>query len=115
MAVRKVIQIGHPSLKTKNKTVRSFTSSQLKKLINDLKDTMYKTDLVGIAAPQIAENYLVFVTHPRNTKARKLFREDICRVYVNPKITYSSKEKIVIYENKDIEMTTTNNPILQNK
>ena len=98
MSVRKVIQVGHHLLKAKNKTSTSFNSSGLKKLIKDLKDTMYKTDLVGIAAPQIAENYLVFVTHPRNTKARKLFKEDICRVYVNPKITNFSEEKIVIYE-----------------
>ena len=98
MSVRKVIQAGHPSLKTKNKTLTSFNSPKLKKLIRNLKDTMYKTDLVGIAAPQIAENYMVFVTHPRNTKARKLFKEDICRAYVNPKITKFSKGKIVIYE-----------------
>ena len=39
MAVRKVIQIGHPSLKAKNKTIPDFNSSQLKKLIKDLKDT----------------------------------------------------------------------------
>lgn len=98
MSVRKVTQIGHPSLKAKNKIVRYLKSSVIKKLIKDLKDTMYKTDLVGIAAPQIAENYMVFVTHPRNTKTRKLFREDICRVYINPKITKLSKEEVVVYE-----------------
>lgn len=41
---------------------------------------------------------MLFITHPRNTKARKLFREDIFRVYINPKITNFSKEKIAIYE-----------------
>lgn len=98
MSVRKVIQIGHPSLKAKNRIIKDFKSSAITKLIKDLKDTMYKTDLVGIAAPQIAENYMVFVTHPRNTKTRKLFREDICRIYINPKIIKNSKEEIIVYE-----------------
>lgn len=98
MSARKVVQVGHPSLKAKNKIVRDFTSPDLKKLIKNLKDTMYRTGLIGIATPQIAENYMVFVTHPRNTKSRKLFREDIFRVYINPKITNFSKEGIVIYE-----------------
>lgn len=96
--IKKVIQTGHPSLKTKNKTIKNFTSPQVKKLIRDLKDTMYKIELVGIAAPQIAQNYMIFVTHPRNTRARKLFKEDICRVFINPKIVNLSKEGVVIYE-----------------
>jgi len=47
--------------------------------------------LVGIAAPQIGENYCVFVTHPRNTKTRNIGKEDIFRVYINPQITHFSK------------------------
>lgn len=98
MAVKKVIQVGHPSLKARNKTIKSFTSVKLKKLIKDLKDTMYEAGLVGIAAPQIAENYMIFVTHPRNTKARKLPKTDKFRVYINPKLTYLSQKKNIIYE-----------------
>src|SRR3989344_7061312 len=97
MAVRKIIQIGHPSLRARNKTI-NFNSSKLKKLIKDLKDTMYKTNLVGIAAPQINENYMVFLTHPRSTKTRKLFKEDVCRIYINPKIVSSSKQQVNVYE-----------------
>lgn len=98
MAVKKITQAGHPALKTKNKIVTSFKSPEIKKLIKDLKDTMYETDLVGTAAPQIGQNYMVFVTHPRTTEARKLPKEDVCRVYINPKIEYLSKRKTVIYE-----------------
>lgn len=98
MAVRKVIQIGHPALKAKNKKVANPTSLEMKKLIKDLKDTMYKTGLVGIAAPQIGENFSLFLTHPRNTSSRKLPREDICRVYINPSITKTSPAESVIYE-----------------
>ena len=96
--VRKVIEAGNPKLKAKNKLVKDFKSPKVKKLIKDLLDTMYKTDLIGIAAPQIGENYMIFVTHPRNTGARKLVRADKLRVYINPKIVQKSKQKSVIYE-----------------
>lgn len=98
MAVRKVVQIGHPALKAKNKVLSSFKSTRLKKLLKDLKETMYRTGLIGIAAPQIGENYMVFVTHTRTTKARKLGKEDLVRIYINPKIIYSSKTRSQIYK-----------------
>ena len=98
MAVRKVIQIGDPRLKNKNKIITDFNDKKLQTLICDLRDTMNKAGLVGIASPQIGENYCVFVTHPRNTKARNIGKEDIFRVYINPKITIFSKDQVIIYE-----------------
>ena len=98
MAIRQVIQIGHPALKTTNKEIKNFSSKTFKKLLRDLKDTMKKHDLIGIAAPQIAENYKVFVTHPRNTKSRNLGKEDVYRVYINPKIVKFSSDQNIIYE-----------------
>jgi peptide deformylase len=59
---------------------------------------MYHTGLVGIAAPQVGHNYQIFVTHPRNTTSRKLLKEDILRIFINPKITKFSKERSSIYE-----------------
>lgn len=59
---------------------------------------MLKHDLIGLAAPQIGENYKIFVTQPRKTKARKLPQGDKFRVYINPKIAYFSKEESVLYE-----------------
>ncbi|MEK7573644.1 MAG: peptide deformylase [Patescibacteria group bacterium] len=96
--VKKVVQAGHPALRGKNKIITDFKSPKFKKLLKDLKDTMHKAGLVGIAAPQIAENYMVFLTHPRNTKARKLPKTDKLRVYINPKIKFKSKKENVIYE-----------------
>jgi peptide deformylase len=98
MAIRKVIKAGDPRLKAKNILVKDFSSPEVKKLIKDLKSTMYKADLIGIASPQIGENYMVFVTHPRSTKARKLGKTDELRVYINPKITYESEKTNLIYE-----------------
>lgn len=98
MAVRQVTIAGDPKLKAKNREIKDFKSTKTKKLVQDLIDTMYKTDLIGIAAPQIGENYLVFVTHLRDTAARKLQRVDELRVFVNPKITFKSKKQNEIYE-----------------
>lgn len=98
MALRRVIQLGDPRLKAKNKVITDFDDPKLHKLIQDLKDTMNKTGLVGIAAPQIGENYTVFVTQPRNTKARNIGKEDIFRVYINPAITSFSDREVIIYE-----------------
>lgn len=98
MAVRRIIQIGDPRLKIKNKIITDFNDKKLRTLIHNLQDTMNKTELVGIAAPQIGENYSVFVTHARNTKSRNVGKEDIFRVYINPKITLFSKKQVIIYE-----------------
>lgn len=98
MAVKKTIQAGDPRLKNKNKEIKNFKSPVLKRLIKDLTDSMNKAGLIGIAAPQIGENYAVFVTHPRNTKARRLGKTDKLRIYINPEIIHKSKKENVIYE-----------------
>lgn len=98
MPARSTIQAGHPSLKKKNKKITDLQSKVFIKLKKDLVDTMTKTGLIGIAAPQIAENYMVFVTHARNTKSRNIGKKDKLRFYINPRITYESKTKSIIYE-----------------
>lgn len=98
MAVRDVLQLGDPRLKAKNKVVKNFNSPRTKKVIRDLIDTMRKFELVGIAAPQIGENYQIIVTEPRETKIRTADQADELRVYINPKIIYFSKEESIIYE-----------------
>jgi len=98
MAARKVIMVGDPRLKAKNKVVLDYKSAKIQKLIKDLISTNKKAGLIGIASPQIGQNYMVFITHPINTKARKLGRTDKLRIYINPKITFKSKKQNLIYE-----------------
>ncbi len=98
MAVKKTIQIGDPRLKAKNQEIVCFSDTKIKKVIKDLRDTMIKNDLVGLAAPQIGYNFKIFITQPRKTKARKLPKGDKLRVYINPKIVIFSKEQNIIYE-----------------
>lgn len=98
MAVRKIVQIGHPALKSKTIEVVNSGDPKLAQLIKDLKDTMYAEGLIGIAANQIGENLRVFITEPRETDARPKDQADELRVYINPTIVYQSPEKSVIWE-----------------
>lgn len=98
MAIRDIIQIGDSRLKAKNKVVKNFNSPRIGKVIRDLVDTMRRNDLVGIAAPQIGENYQIFVTEPRKTKTRSTNQADELRVYINPRIINFSREENIIYE-----------------
>jgi peptide deformylase len=98
MAIRKTIQIGNPKLKAPNQEVTDFNDPKVKQVIQDLKDSMHNEGIIGMAAPQIGENVKIFVTEPRETDARPADQADQLRVYINPKITYFSEEKILIYE-----------------
>ncbi|MEI6479965.1 MAG: peptide deformylase [bacterium] len=98
MSVRTTIQIGDPRLKAKNIVVKDFSNPEIKRVIKDLKDTMRKKNLVGMAAPQIAKNYKIFVTEIRKTKARSEAQLDDFCVFINPKITHFSENENIIYE-----------------
>ena len=99
MAVRNILQIGDPRLKAKNYSISDFNSSKLKKVIKDLVETMHAGDLfIGLAAPQIGENYQIIVTELRETKARTADQLYKLRIYINHKIVFYSKIKKVAYE-----------------
>lgn len=52
MALRKVVKIGENNLRKKSKPVKDF-DEDLWELLDDMKDTMYKNDGMGLAAPQV--------------------------------------------------------------
>jgi len=98
MASRRIIQIGDPRLKARNKVVKNYKDLKVKKIIKDLTDTMHKNELIGLAAPQIGYNYRIFVTHARKTDFRPSDQTDELRIYINPKMVKVSKTKNIIYE-----------------
>ena len=95
---REIIQNGDLRLKAPNKIIYNFNSPELKRVVVDLVDSMRTNELIGMAAPQIGENWRVFVTEPRETKTRTGNQIDELRVYINPTITNFSKEKVLIWE-----------------
>lgn len=52
MAIRQIFMDGHEVLAKKSREVTSF-DERLKTLLKDMRDTMYKQDGVGLAAPQV--------------------------------------------------------------
>lgn len=96
--IRKTIQIGDPRLTAENKKIEKFEDPELRKLVDDLTETMREASLIGIAAPQIAQNWQVFVTEPRETKTRTAEQADELRVFINPTITWRSEEEVLIWE-----------------
>ncbi|MFA7244187.1 MAG: peptide deformylase [Patescibacteria group bacterium] len=99
MAVRETIQVGDPRLKAENKAVTDFGDPKTKQVIDDLIDSLRSKELlVGLSAPQIGENFKIFVTEPRETKFRTADQSDELRIYINPKIIKSSLEESIAYE-----------------
>ncbi len=53
MAVKKVLRIGNPLLKTRCRSITEFDTSELHTLIQDMRDTMQAEQGAGLAAIQI--------------------------------------------------------------
>lgn len=98
MAVRTAIQVGDPKLKARNKAVKDFNDPALMQIVGDLIDSMRASELIGMAAPQIGENWRIFVTEPRETKTRTGNQVDELRIYLNPKMVKISKKQTIIWE-----------------
>lgn len=84
MAIKRVLHYGEPSLREPSKEVHKV-SKKISDLIQDLFDTMYAQNGVGLAAPQIGVNQRVFVIDA-STKEEPL--EPM--VFINPKIIKKS-------------------------
>ena len=80
MSVKKIVKYGTPSLREKSKEVHKI-SKKIQILIEDLYDTMYAANGVGLAAPQIGENVRVFVVDAGVDK-----KSSHPITFVNPKI-----------------------------
>ncbi len=84
MAVKRVLQYGEESLREPSKEVHKV-SKKVQELVQDLLDTMYAKNGVGMAAPQIGVNSRVFVidVSKNNEPLNPL-------VFINPKIIKKS-------------------------
>jgi len=80
MSILKVVTYGNEILRTPAKEVHKI-SAKIQKLIDDMFDTMYAYNGVGLAAPQVGENYRIFVV---DDAGEKEFPRP--RVFINPKI-----------------------------
>ena len=65
MALRNIVKIGDPLLSKKCREQKSF-DDRLATLLDDMKETMYHADGVGLAAPQVAVLRRICVVDPRD-------------------------------------------------
>jgi peptide deformylase len=87
MAVRKILQYGDKTLKKVSEEVEKIDNSVIG-LINDLKDTLYSTTGIGLAAPQIGVlKRVIFID---------LGEDDKPILLINPKIveSYGTEESV---------------------
>jgi peptide deformylase len=90
MAVRTILHYPDPRLREPGKRVESLTDD-LRRLIDDMAETMYAAPGVGLAATQVGESWQVFVVDC----ASEGEASDL-RVFVNPDIV--SKEGTATFE-----------------
>lgn len=76
MGVHPLCLAPHPVLRTAARPVEAFTS-ELRRLAQDLTETMYAHEGIGLAAPQIGRDVQVFVANPSQRRGREV-------VVVNP-------------------------------
>lgn len=86
-----IVEYPDPILRAKNKRIDAFDES-LKKLVEEMFDVMYKTDGIGLSAPQIGINVQLMVFNPVGVRGEG---EEI--VLVNPSVSRYSK-KIVPFD-----------------
>lgn len=99
MAIKKTSEIGSKVIRSRAKNVSKISSAEVKKIITNLIDSMRDKGLVGMAAPQIGVGSRIFVTEVRKTKLRKnVAMLDPLRIFINPKITRTSKKLVNGYE-----------------
>jgi len=93
MPVRPIVRLGHPALRAVAGALspEALASPETQQLIDDMVDTMHEAHGVGLAAPQVAAEYQLFVYESSG--------HDIpLHVVVNPMITPHERELVYDWE-----------------
>jgi peptide deformylase len=95
MAIREIITIPNKQLRSKSERVEKIDSG-IKKLVEDMFETMYDAPGIGLAAIQVAEPLrLITMDLAKKSEEGETTREP--RVFINPEIL-SSSEELSVYE-----------------
>ena len=93
-----IIQLGNPILRQKAKLVEQVNSDDIQKLIDDLLTTVSDANGVGIAAPQVAVGYRVFIVASRPNLRYPNAPLMEPTAMINPKIVAHSDETVKDWE-----------------
>lgn len=93
-----IIQLGNPILRQTASFVENVKEEKIQTLIDDLLVTVQKSNGVGIAAPQVAESYRLFIVASRPNPRYPNAPEMEPTVMINPKILAYSDEIVKGWE-----------------
>ncbi|KAG0474177.1 hypothetical protein HPP92_016034 [Vanilla planifolia] len=88
----KIVEYPDPRLRARNKRINTFDEN-LKKLADEMFDVMYKTDGIGLSAPQVGMNIQLMVFNPAGERGEG---EEI--VLVNPVVQKATKKTLLCNE-----------------
>ncbi len=93
MSVLPIVLYDDPVLRRKAAEIKE-DSPELQQLIDDMFETMYNGNGVGLAAPQIGESLSLFVIDADPMTEDEPEEEDLGKmVFINPKISFSKDEE----------------------
>ncbi|MFE1747131.1 peptide deformylase [Coleofasciculus sp. H7-2] len=93
-----ITQLGNPILRQSAQTIENVRSEQIQKLINDLITTVAQASGVGIAAPQVAQSYRLFIMASRPNPRYPTAPEMEPTAIINPRIIAHSEEVVKGWE-----------------
>ncbi len=93
MSILKIARIGHPVVRQKARplTEAEIVSPEIQRLIDDMRETMYDYEGVGVAAPQVHVSLRLAVLEVQASDERADERVPFT-VLVNPKVTPLSRK-----------------------
>ena len=100
MAILKIRTVGDPILRQHARTLsrEELATPRIQTFIDDLVETMHHANGAGIAAPQVGHNLAIAAIHVQDNP-RYPYKPNVpLTVFVNPSITFLSKETASIYE-----------------
>jgi peptide deformylase len=99
MSILKVARIAHPVLRSPAKPVpkQAFRDPLFQKLVDDMRETMYEYEGVGLAAPQVHEALRLAVIEVPG-KDERAAAEVPFTVLVNPVVTPLDEERVDAWE-----------------
>jgi len=92
-----IVVYGSPILRHIAKEINADYPN-LKSLVSDMFDTMYKSDGMGLAAPQIGKSVRLFVVDATSLADEDPSLKDFKKVFINPKLQLLGEETVVMNE-----------------
>ena len=93
-----IIKLGNPILREKAKLVSQITNPQIEQLIDSLLDTAAEAQGVGIAAPQVAQSYRLFIVASRPNQRYPHAPTMEPTAMINPKLLSHGTEVVKDWE-----------------